>query len=68
MARPAKAKTKVKVPKEVSAAVKQFKASSDIEKFYRFIHDNHLRSEANILVKTVLDVIAPKKKRKRTLQ
>ncbi|MBG60784.1 MAG: hypothetical protein CME67_03885 [Halobacteriovoraceae bacterium] len=55
--------------KEHNAAIKTFKASGEVENFYRYIADNNLRSEAYELMKVVLEKIAPSKKRsKRTLQ
>lgn len=68
MARIAKNKTNDTVSKEVSAAIKSFKASSDIENFYRFIHENNLRSEAESLIKVALNQISGPKRRKKTLQ
>lgn len=50
--------------KEVSAAIKTFKASQEVEDLYQYIHDNKLRSEAHILIKTVLNAIQPKRRRK----
>lgn len=66
----AKAKTKelTAKQKEANAAIKTFKASGEVENFYRYIADNNLRAEAYQLMKVVLDQIAPSKKRKRTLQ
>ena len=45
--------------------IKNFKNSSEVENFYRFIHDNDLRSEAKQLVQIVLKSITPQKKRGR---
>lgn len=50
--------------KEVNAAIKNFKASQEVEDFYQYIHDNKLRSEAHTLIKTVLNSMQPKRKRK----
>lgn len=68
MARTAKNKSKAKPTKEVSAAIKSFKASGEVENFYRFIHENGLRAEANSLMKMVLKSISGSKKRKKVLQ
>lgn len=69
MARTAKSKSaKAKPTKEVSAAIKTFKASSDVENFYRFIHENGLRNEARSLVEMALGHMKGSKKRKRVLQ
>lgn len=58
------AKTKTEVTEEANSALKTLKASSEVENFYRFILENNLRSEAHVLMKTVLDHLQPKKKRK----
>ncbi|MEX0798020.1 MAG: hypothetical protein WEB87_06065 [Bacteriovoracaceae bacterium] len=55
--------------KEHNAAIKNFKASGEVEAFYRYVADNNLRAEAFELMKVVLNKIAPsKKKSRRTLQ
>lgn len=65
MARPAGKKTKTKaVTKEVANAIKAFKASDEVEEFYRFVHENNLRDEARILTKLVLQANKPAAKRK----
>lgn len=65
----AKQKEPTAKQKEHNAAIKNFKASSEVENFYRYIADNNLRAEAFELMKTVLEKIAPsKRKSKRTLQ
>lgn len=51
--------------KETNNGIKNFKASSDVENFYRFIFDNGLRSEAHQLMELVLKRITPQKKRGR---
>ncbi|MAX67696.1 MAG: hypothetical protein QF441_06705 [Bacteriovoracaceae bacterium] len=54
-----------------ATSIKNFKSSSEVENFYRFIHDNKLREEAKTLVEMVLKKITPPKKRgrkKSTLQ
>jgi len=43
---------------------KSLKANSEVENFYRFIHENNLRSEAHTLIRTVMDRLHPKKRRK----
>jgi hypothetical protein len=68
MARTAK-KTRAKKEKpEVIAAIKQFKASGEVESFYQFVHENNLRNEANILIKMVLKTLTPAKRKKKMLQ
>jgi hypothetical protein len=64
MARKSTKKTNKAENKEVSAAIKNFKASQEVGDFYRYIHDNNLRAEAHLLVKTVLETIQPKRKRR----
>ena len=69
MARTASKKTKTKaVSKEVSSAIKAFKASEEVEEFYRFVHDNNLRQEASILTKLVLRKMNPSKRKSKVLQ
>jgi len=65
MARTAKPKKVTPENKEQIAAIKNFKSSDEVADFYRFINDNKLRAEAHTLMKTILNVIAPKKTRKR---
>ena len=64
------AKTTEKDNAAPSASIKNFKNSSEVENFYRFIHENNLRGEAKSLVELVLKRITPPKKRgrKKTLQ
>lgn len=65
----AKTKELTAKQKEQNAAIKTFKASSDVENLYRYIADNNLRAEAYELMRVVLQQIAPsKRKSKRTLQ
>lgn len=64
MARTAKKSKTKAVSKEVSAAIKAFKASDEVEEFYRFVHENDLRQEASLLTKLVLKKITPAAKRK----
>ncbi len=61
------AKTTEKTQKDavVNTTIKNFKNSSDVENFYRFIHENNLRGEAQKLVEVVLKKITPPKKRGR---
>lgn len=65
----AKQKEQTAKQKEQNAAIKTFKASSEVENFYRYIADNNLRAEAFELMKTVLEKITPaKRKSRKTLQ
>lgn len=65
MARTAKNNTKKAVNKEVSAAIKAFKTSSEVESLYSYIYENGLRSEAHKLMELVVKKITPPKKRGR---
>lgn len=67
MARTAKTK-KTKMSSETIAAIKAFKASSEVESFYQFIHENNLRSEAHNLMSMVLKSLTPAKRKKKVLQ
>lgn len=69
MARTASKKTKAKkVSPEVTAAIKTFKASEEVESFYTYIHENNLRAEASILMSTILKTLKPQRKKKKILQ
>jgi hypothetical protein len=64
-------KEAIETGEAVKSTIKNFKNSSDVKDFYRFIHENNLRSEARTLVAMVLKTITPPKKRgrkKATLQ
>jgi hypothetical protein len=46
---------------------RNFKTSPDVEAFYRFVHENGLRREAGIILKTVharLKALSKKKKKR----
>lgn len=45
--------------------IKNFKSSSEVTDFYRYIHDNKLRAEAKQIIGLVLKSITPQKKRGR---
>jgi hypothetical protein len=47
--------------------IKNFKNNTEVEAFYRFIHDNNLRNEAEILMRLVHNQLTSKK-RKKSLQ
>ena len=57
--------TETEVAATPSTTIKNFKTSSEVENFYRFINDNQLREEARRLVEVVLKKITPPKKRGR---
>jgi hypothetical protein len=48
----------------VPVTIKNFKNSDEVENFYRFIHENKLRAEAQKIVEVVLRTIAPPPKRR----
>ena len=48
----AQAAKKIKDP-----LVRQFRASQDVENFYRFIHENSLRHEAKTLLEFVFEKV-----------
>jgi len=47
----------------VNKSVKNFRSSTDIENFYRFIYDNNLRREASVILKNIYDSVTKPKKR-----
>jgi hypothetical protein len=62
--------TKIVIEEKVAAApevmtLKNFRANADIENFYRFIHDNSLRLEANMLIDHVMKKMKKVKKSKK---
>lgn len=60
---------KEKQTKEQAAAIKAFKASSEVEDFYRYVAENNIRTEAYELMKVVVSKITTtKKKSRKTLQ
>lgn len=63
-----KSETTEKVTEAVT--IKNFRSNSDIENFYRFIHENGLRREAFMLMEYAISKVAKVKKSKRakTLQ
>lgn len=54
---------------EDNSSIKQFKQNSDIENFYRFIHENNLRKEASVLMTMVAKSMkkAGRKRKAKTL-
>lgn len=48
-----------------SGSIKGFKNTTEVENFYRFVHDNNLRDEARVLMEVALKSITPAKKRGR---
>ncbi len=63
MARQTQKNTKVKVDPQI----KSFKNSSEIETFYRFIHENSMRHEAKVLIGTILKKLKKKPKKSKNL-
>ena len=68
MARTAKKSKAKKVSPEVTAAIKLFKASEEVESFYGYIHENGLRKEASMLMKAIIQTMKPQKKKRKVLQ
>lgn len=50
---------------DVVKTVTSFRNAEELQTFYRFVNDNGLRREANMLLSQVLAKIAPKKRRGR---
>jgi hypothetical protein len=49
---------------EAKAAVRNFRSSTDIENFYRFVHENDLRREARLILELIHSKMTVKKERK----
>ena len=45
-----------------SAGVRDFRHNSEVENFYRFVHENGLRAEARMIINKVLDRMGYKRK------
>lgn len=41
---------------------KGYRNLNDIENFYRFVYENKVRKEAQMIFQAIIDVVAPKKK------
>jgi hypothetical protein len=50
---------------EAGKGIRNFRQSSDVENFYRFVHDNGLRREAKMILETVYTAIKKSKKKAR---
>jgi hypothetical protein len=48
--------------KKKSELIKSFKASSEVENFYRFVFENSVRHEARTLLQVALEKVAENKK------
>ncbi|MBL6989121.1 MAG: hypothetical protein ISR65_05060 [Bacteriovoracaceae bacterium] len=46
----------------------QFRNNPEVENFYRFIHDNHLRREASIMLESAAEKIWGKRKRQKKVK
>ncbi len=65
----AEMKEKSSIPMEAPAeamTIKTFRTNSDIENFYRFIHENGLRREAHMLMEYAMKRVAKLRKSKRS--
>ena len=59
------AKSELKVKEEpVKVNLKNFKLSADVQNFYRFVYENKLRREANLMLSELLSKVKTKTKRK----
>lgn len=47
---------------EAAANLRTFRASSDVENFYRFVHENNFRREAEFMLKSIRDILVREKK------
>jgi hypothetical protein len=63
MARTAQKKSQAK--SEGAKTIRQFKASSDVENFYRYVHENNFRQEAKAMLQAVQEVLVAEKKAKK---
>lgn len=45
--------------------IQNFRTDAEVEKFYRYVHENNLRVEAHKILQYLVDKIAPSKKSKR---
>jgi hypothetical protein len=63
MTKPAVTDEKAAVPEVMT--LKNFRSNADIENFYRFLHDNGLRREANMLLEYAMDKLRKARKLKR---
>ena len=67
MARTKKVETVEEQPAQ--NGIRGFKSSSDVESFYRFVHENDFRREAKVMLQAVHDLMkkeAKSKKKKRS--
>ncbi|HLE11005.1 MAG: hypothetical protein A2504_10365 [Bdellovibrionales bacterium RIFOXYD12_FULL_39_22] len=48
-----------------NSVINDFRQSRDVEKFYRFVHENDLRREAKLLINSVLQRVAALTKKKK---
>jgi hypothetical protein len=54
--------TKTSATADNATGIRDFRHSSEVESFYRFIHENNLRDEARIIIDKVLDRLGHKRK------
>ena len=52
-------------PTEKQRRLSNFRATSDIETFYRFVHDNGLRRETKVILDKISLLLGDKTKKKR---
>ena len=53
-----------KTPQENFITLRNFRKSPEVENFYRFISENDLRREAQMMLEVITSKIAQKKKKK----
>ena len=53
-----------KTPQENFITLRNFRKSPEVENFYRFISENDLRREAQMILEVITSKIAQKKKKK----
>lgn len=58
-------KKNIEAGNEFAKSGLNFKNSSEVQNFYRFVSENNLRKEAEFLLKLVTKALTPKKKRGR---
>lgn len=59
----ARAKKVVKNAESQANGIRSFKASSDVEDFYRFVHENDFRREAQVMLQAVHDLMSKQSKK-----
>lgn len=58
-------RTATQAKPEAVKSIRQFKASSDVENFYRYVLENNFRQEAKAMLQAVQEVLVREKKAKK---